>query len=132
MIMAALLDLAVAAIPIGLPTVFRRLTPESWHFGGAAYLALLVLLVPLLLPSDVDRGLGRPDQGRTAEGADAVTTYVSQRILVALDVAGVAGCSAVAIVYIAFLAAAAVPRAVLIRRGCRRLDIMYLDIKRHS
>ncbi|MBC7560099.1 MAG: RDD family protein, partial [Dermatophilaceae bacterium] len=34
---AVLLDLAAAAVPIGLPTVLRRLTPDSWHVGGAAY-----------------------------------------------------------------------------------------------
>ncbi len=55
LVMAVLLDLAVAAIPIGLPTVFRRLTPESWHFGGAAYLALIVLVVPDQLPTRIRR-----------------------------------------------------------------------------
>ena len=103
LVMAVLLDLAVAAIPIGLPTVFRRLTPESWHFGGAAYLALLVLLVPLLLSSDrgfADR-IARSKVVR-ATGTDAVTTWERARILVALDVAGVVGLLAVAISYIAY------------------------------
>jgi len=102
-VMAALLDLAVAAIPIGLPTSFRRLTPASWHFGGAAYLALLVLLVPLLLPTR--RGFAdwitRTKVVR-AEGEDAVTTSGRRRILVALDVAGVAGVLGVALLYIVF------------------------------
>jgi hypothetical protein len=102
-VMAALLDLAVAAIPIGLPTAFRRLTPESWHFGGAAYLAVLVLLIPLLLPT----GRGFADWiTRTkvvrGEGADAVTTSGRRRALVALDLAGVAGVLAVALIYIVF------------------------------
>lgn len=102
-VMAALLDLSVAAIPIGLPTAFRRLTPESWHFGGAAYLALIVLLVPLLLPT----GRGFADWvTRTkvvrAEGADAVTAAGRHRALVALDVLGVAGVLGVALLYIAF------------------------------
>jgi len=102
-VMAALLDLAVAAIPIGLPTSFRRLTPESWHFGGAAYLALLVLIVPLLLPT----GRGFADWiTRTkvvrAEGEDAVTASGRRRIVVALDVAGVAGVLGVALLYIVF------------------------------
>ena len=102
-VMAALLDLAVAAIPIGLPTAFRRLTPESWHFGGAAYLALLVLLVPLLLPT----GRGFADWiTRTkvvrGEGADAVTASGRRRALIALDIAGVCGVLAVALIYIVF------------------------------
>ncbi|GAA3534334.1 hypothetical protein GCM10022234_34000 [Aeromicrobium panaciterrae] len=102
-VMAALLDLAVAAIPIGLPTSLRRLTPESWHVGGAAYLALLVLLVPLLLPT----GRGFADWlARTkvvrAEGADAVTTTGRRRALVVLDIVGVAGVLGVALLYIAF------------------------------
>ncbi len=102
-IMAVLLDLAVAAIPIGLPTVFRRLTPDSWHFGGAAYLALIVLVVPLLISSDrgfADR-IARTKVVR-GSGPDAMTTDGRQRILVALDVAGVAGLLAVAIIYIAW------------------------------
>lgn len=102
-VMAALLDLAVAAIPIGLPTALRRLTPESWHFGGAAYLALLVLVVPLLLPT----GRGFADWiSRTkvvrGEGAEAVTDPGHRRALIALDIAGVAGVLAVALIYIVF------------------------------
>lgn len=103
LVMAALLDLSVAAIPIGLPTALRRLTPESWHFGGAAYIALLILLVPLLLPT----GRGFADWiTRTkvvrAEGADAVTATGRRRALVALDIIGVAGVLGVALLYIAF------------------------------
>ena len=101
--MAVLLDLSVAAIPIGLPTALRRLTPESLHFGGAAYLALLVLVIPLLLPT----GRGFADWlARTkvvrAEGADAVTAASRRRALVVLDIAGVAGVLGVALLYIAF------------------------------
>lgn len=102
-IMAVLLDLAVAAIPIGLPTVLRRFTPESWHFGGAAYLALIVLLVPLLISSDrgfADR-VARTKVIR-ATGDNAMTAWGRQRILVAVDIAGVAGLLGVAIVYIAY------------------------------
>lgn len=102
-IMAVLLDLAAAAIPIGLPTVFRRLTPDSWHFGGAAYLALIVLLVPLVLSSDrgfADR-VARTKVVR-GTGASAVTTEVRQRVLVAVGAAGVLGLLAVAIIYIAY------------------------------
>jgi hypothetical protein len=102
-VMAVLLDLAVAAIPIGLPTVLRRLTPDSWHVGGAAYLALIVLVVPLLLPS----GRGFADRlVRTkvvrGTGPGATTGERRRAILVALDVAGVVGLLAVAISYIAY------------------------------
>ena len=103
LVMALLLDLAVAAIPIGLPTVLRRLTPESWHFGGAAYLALIVLVVPLLISSDrgfADR-IVRTKVIR-ATGHDAMTTWARQRVLVAVDIAGVAGLLGVAIIYIAY------------------------------
>ena len=102
-IMAVLLDLAVAAIPIGLPTVLRRLTPESWHFGGAAYLALIVLVVPLFISSDrgfADR-IARTKVIRGV-GAGATTTWERQRILAALDIAGVVGLLGVAISYIAY------------------------------
>jgi len=103
LVMAVLLDLAVAAIPIGLPTTFRRLTPDSWHFGGAAYLALIVLVVPRLLSSDrgfADR-VARTKVVR-ASGAGATTTAARQRILTAMDIAGVIGLLAVAIIYIAY------------------------------
>lgn len=102
-VMAVLLDLAVAAIPIGLPTSLRRLTPEGWHFGGAAYLALLVLLVPLLIPTR--RGfadwIARTRVVRGA-GPGALTAVGRRRWLVAADVLGVVGVLAVAVAYIAF------------------------------
>ena len=59
-IMAVLLDLAVAAIPIGLPTSLRRLTPDNWHFGGAARgcpHVHRVLLAVAVFPARVLRGL---------------------------------------------------------------------------
>jgi hypothetical protein len=102
-VMAILLDLSVAAIPIGLPTSLRRLTPDSWHFGGAAYLALLVLLIPLLIPTP--RGfadwIARTEVVRGA-GPSAVTAPTRRRALVVLDALGVAGVLAVALAYIAF------------------------------
>ena len=102
-IMAVLLDLAVAAIPIGLPTSLRRLTPDNWHFGGAAYLAILVLLVPLLIPTR--RGfadwLARTKVVR-ASGPGSVTAPERRRILILLDMVGVAGVLAVALTYIVF------------------------------
>ena len=98
-----LLDLAAAAIPIGLPTVLRSTTPESWHIGATAYIALIVILVPLLLPTD--RGLAdwllRTKVVR-ATGEDATTRPSRRRALVALDVAGVVGVAAVASTYVAF------------------------------
>ncbi len=102
-IMVLLLDLSAAAIPIGLPTVLRSATPESWHIGATAYIALVVILVPLLLPTD--RGLAdwllRTKVVR-ATGADATTRPGRRRALIALDVIGVLGVAAVAITYIAF------------------------------
>jgi len=102
-VLAALLDLAIAAIPIGLPTTLRRLTPDSWHVGGAAYLALLLLVVPLLIPTS--RGFADwVTRTRVVRGvgADAVTAAPRRRALVLLDVAGLIGVLAVALSYIAF------------------------------
>lgn len=103
LILAVLLDLAAAAIPIGLPTVLRRSTPESWHVGATAYIALIIILVPLLLPTE--RGLAdrllRTKVVR-ATGADATTRPGRRRALVALDLAGLLGVLAVAITYVAF------------------------------
>jgi hypothetical protein len=102
-IMVLLLDLAAAAIPIGLPTVLRSTTPESWHIGATTYIALIVILVPLLLPTE--RGLAdwllRTKVVR-ATGTDATTRPSRRRALVALDVAGVLGVAAVASTYVAF------------------------------
>jgi hypothetical protein len=103
LIMALLLDLAAAAIPIGLPTVLRKSTPDSWHIGAATYIALIVILVPVLLPTE--RGLAdrlmRTKVVR-ATGADATTRPGRQRALVALDVVGILGVLGVAITYVAF------------------------------
>lgn len=102
-VVAVLLDLAVAAIPVGFPTVLRRLTPEAWHVGATAYLALIVLIVPLLLATDrgfADR-LVRTRVVR-AEGEGAITSPARRRTLNVLDVAGVAGVLAVAALYLSF------------------------------
>jgi uncharacterized RDD family membrane protein YckC len=103
LIMVVLLDLATAAIPIGLPTVLRSTTPEALHFGVFAYVALAIILVPLLLPTE--RGLAdwllRTKVVR-ATGADATTRPGRRRALVALDIAGVLGVAAVASTYVAF------------------------------
>ena len=103
LIMVVLLDLATAAIPIGLPTVLKSTTPESWHIGATAYIALALILVPLLLPTD--RGLAdwllRTKVVR-ATGEDATTHPSRRRALVVLDVVGVLGVVAVASTHIAF------------------------------
>ena len=102
-IMVLLLDLAAAAIPIGLPTVLRSATPAAWHIGAFAYIALIVILVPVLLPTE--RGLAdwllRTKVVR-ATGADATTRPERRRALVALDVVGVLGVASVAIMHMAF------------------------------
>jgi len=105
LVMVVLLDLAAAAVPVGLPTVLRRLTPDAWHVGGAAYLALLVLVVPILLSTD--RGLA--DRVARTEvvrgvGGTAVTSAGRTRWLTVIDVLGVTGLLVVAITYIVFFA----------------------------
>lgn len=105
LVMAVLLDLAAAAIPIGLPTVLRRLTPDAWHVGGAAYVALLVLVVPIVLSTD--RGLAdRLTRTKVVLGVGetAVTTEQRSRWLSVIDVLGVVGLLTVALTYIAFFA----------------------------
>jgi hypothetical protein len=83
--------------------VLRSATPEAWHIGAAAYLALLVILVPLLLPTE--HGLAdwllRTKVVR-ASGADATTRPERRRTLVVLDLIGVLGVAAVASTYVAF------------------------------
>lgn len=101
---ALLLDLAVAAIPIGLPTVLRRFTPEAWHVGAAAYVAVLLLLVPLLVGlrrGVLDRVAGT--EVVRAVGADAVTSDPRRRALVVLDVVGLAGVLAVCAAHLSFV-----------------------------
>jgi hypothetical protein len=103
LIVVVLLDLAAAAIPIGLPTVLRSSTPEEWHIGATAYIALILILVPLLLPTDrsVADWLLRTKVVR-ATGADATTGPGRRRALIALDVIGVLGVAAVGITHIAY------------------------------
>ena len=105
LVMAVLLDLAAAAIPIGLPTVLRRLTPDAWHVGGAAYVALLVLVIPVVLSTD--RGLA-DRLTRThvvlGVGETAVTSERRSRLLTVIEVLGVVGLLTVALTYIAFFA----------------------------
>lgn len=102
-VMVALLDLSVAAIPIGLPTVLRRLTPDSWHFGGAAYLALIVLVVPIVLQSR--RGLADVLARTRVEVATGEGSQLAQgrrTILEVLAFVGVLGVVAVGANYVVF------------------------------
>jgi len=99
LVMVVLLDLAVAAVPFGLPTALRRLTPEDWHVGGVAYLGLLLLVVPLLLPTS--RGLADRLLGTSVVRGES-TSPTRARMLVALDLAGLAGVVVVAGMYIGF------------------------------
>jgi hypothetical protein len=101
---AVLLDLSVAAIPIGLPTVLREATPDAWHLGLAAYLGVLLLVVPFLVGMHrgaLDRLAGT--EVVKAEGAGATTSEPRRRALVVLDLVGVAGVLAVCATHLAFV-----------------------------
>lgn len=103
-LLAILLDLAVAAVPVGLPTVLRALTPDqAGHIGLVTYLAALLLLLPVILPfrRDFADQLLRTEILR-ASGADAVTSPGRRRALMALNVFGVLGVTAVMATYAAF------------------------------
>lgn len=104
-LLAMLLDLGAAAVPVGLPTVLRETTPDSWHLGVATYLAIALLLVPVILPwrRDVADRLLHTEVTR-ASGANAVTAPSRRKALVALDVIGVLGVVAVMATYLTFYA----------------------------
>lgn len=104
LVAAVLLDLAVAAIPIGLPTALRRFTPEEWHVGAAAYAAVLLLLVPVVLGlrrGVLDRAAGT--EVVKAVGAGAVTSDPRRRALVLLDLVGLVGVLAVCAAHLSFV-----------------------------
>jgi hypothetical protein len=101
---AVLLDLAVAAIPIGLPTVLRVATPDAWHLGLAAYLGVLLLVVPVLVGMHrgaLDRVAGT--EVVRAAGVGSTTSEPRRRALVVLDLVGVAGVLAVCATHLAFV-----------------------------
>ncbi|MBK5215983.1 MAG: RDD family protein [Propionibacteriales bacterium] len=103
LILVLLLDLSVAAIPVGFPTVLRDFAPESLRFGGAAYLALAVLVIPFLFRAR--RGFAdvvAHTKVMQAVGADATLGENRRRVLMLVDVVGVLGVLAVAANYIAF------------------------------
>ena len=80
----------------------RRTTPESWHVGGATYLALALLLVPLAL--SVDRRLADWVSGTVVVRGDTQTSVSHRRILSVIDVVGIAGVLGLAIAHIVFFA----------------------------
>lgn len=101
-LLAILLDLAVAAVPVGLPTVLRAITPDqAGHIGLVTYIAAALLLIPLIfsLRRDLADRLLRTELIR-ASGANAITSPLRRKALVVLDVAGVLGVAAVMCVYI--------------------------------
>ncbi len=102
LVVAVLLDLSIAALPLGLPTVLRRVTPESWHVGGATYLALALLLVPVVL--SIDRRLADWVSGTVVVRCDTHTSASHRRILSVIDLIGIAGVLGLAIAHIVFFA----------------------------
>lgn len=101
--LAVLVDLCVAAVPVGLPTVLRVATPDELHIGIATYIAAALLLIPVLLPMRrdfADRFLHT--EILRASGANAVTAPNRRKALIALDIAGVVGVAAVMATYVAF------------------------------
>lgn len=99
LVVVGLFDLALAAVPVGLPTVLRRLTPEEWHVGGAAYVAV-VLVVLSLLP--FARTVPDLLLATRVVRSDDRTSPRRRRALAVLDVVGVAGVLAVCLMYVAF------------------------------
>ncbi|HWV26758.1 MAG TPA: hypothetical protein VNZ66_05990 [Aeromicrobium sp.] len=100
LVVVVLLDLSIAAIPIGLPTVLRRATPDSWHIGLAAYAALVVLVIPLLLA--MDRRLADIVAGTTVVETGARTSRRRGQVVSGLEVLGVVGVLGLAVAYIVF------------------------------
>jgi hypothetical protein len=104
-LLAGLVDLSAAALPFGVPTVLRLTTPDAWHIGVTTYIALAILLVPLLfsLRRDVADRLFHTEVLR-ASGANSTTSPGRRRVLLVLDVVGVLGVMAVMGTYLAFFA----------------------------
>lgn len=102
-LLAVLLDLTVGVIPANLPTVLRRTTPDALHIGAATYVALLLLLVPIIFSfrRDLADRLFRTEVLR-ASGKDAVTAPQRRVVLFVLEVAGLLGLTAVMATYVAF------------------------------
>jgi hypothetical protein len=104
LVLALLVDLSAAAVPVNLPTVLRAITPtQSGHIGLVTYVAAALLLIPLIfsIRRDLADRLLRTEVIR-ASGADAVTSPSRRKALVALDIIGVLGVAAVMTVYLAY------------------------------
>jgi len=104
LVLALLVDLSAAAVPVNLPTVLRAITPtQSGHIGLVTYFAAALLLIPLIfsIRRDLPDRLLRTEVLR-ASGANAVTSPIRRKALVALDVIGVLGVAAVMAVYLAY------------------------------
>ena len=103
-LIAVLVDLAAAAVPVRLPTVLRALTPDqAGHIGLVTYLAVAMLLIPLIFSfrRDLADRLLHTEIIR-ASGANAVTSPRRRKALIALDIAGVLGVAAVMATYLAY------------------------------
>lgn len=104
LVLVLLVDLSVAAVPVRLPTVLRALTPnQSGHIGLVTYVALALLLVPLVfsIRRDLADQLLHTEIIR-ASGPNAVTSPTRRKALVALDVLGVLGVAAVMAIYLVY------------------------------
>lgn len=100
LVVAVLLDLSIAALPLGLPTVLRRVTPEAWHVGGATYVALLLLLVPVVL--SLDRRVADRISGTEVVRFDSQTSPRRSQMVMVLGLVGVMGVLGLAVAYIAY------------------------------
>jgi hypothetical protein len=103
LLLAGLVDLCAAAVPVHLPTVLRVATPDSWHIGLTTYIAVALLLIPVIFPirRDFADRLFHTEIVR-ASGPGAVTSARRRKALVVLDVLGVVGVAAVMATYLAF------------------------------
>lgn len=100
LVVVVLLDLSLAAVPIGLPTVLRRATPDAWHVGFATYLALIVLVVPLLFA--LDRQFADRVVGTKVVETGARTSKRRGQVVSGLEALGVVGVLGLAVGYIVF------------------------------
>ena len=106
LVLALLVDLTAAAVPVRFETVLRAVTPtQSGHIGLVAYIAAALLLIPLVfaIRRDLADRLLRTEVIR-ASGANAVTSPTRRKVLVALNIVGVLGVAAVMAVYLAYWA----------------------------
>lgn len=104
LLLVLLIDLSVAAVPVGLPTVLRAITPnQSGHIGLVTYVAFALLLIPLVfsIRRDLADRVLHTEIIR-ASGANAVTSPTRRKALAALNVMGILGVAAVMAVYLAY------------------------------